>query len=477
MALLNLQCIIHKLLNSKLETKNIKHVTQIHSQIITNNLTHLSFLFNHLINLYSKCGQLDQTLLLFSNTDHSKNKNVITWTSLITQFSRTHNKSTEALNLFNQMRQTGAVPNEFTYSALLPACCTAENMSVGKQIHCLVLKHGVCANNGSFCFGRQVHGVGVKHGLVELGYVKNSLIDMYSKCGGFGEAVKLFRTIADKDVVTWNVMVMGLVQNNRFEEACNCFRVMRSEGVSPDEASISTALHASASLGALDQGALIHSQIIKSGFVSNSCVASSLVTVYAKCGGLEDASRVFEEIEDRSVVCWTAMIAACQLHGSGDQVIELFEEMLAKGIKPDHITLVCVLSACGHTGRLEKGLKYYDSMISLYGIKPGSEHYACVVDMLSRAGLLDEAKMFIESMPLEPDPSVWGALLGGCRKHGNLEIGKEVAERLFKMEPRNSGNYVLLSNIYARYGMLEKADEVRKAMGLNGVKKEPGCSC
>ncbi|KAI3912027.1 hypothetical protein MKW92_008145 [Papaver armeniacum] len=472
MVLSNLQY-INKLLNSStLQTKNIKHVTQIHSQIITNNLTNLSYLFNHLINLYSKCGQLSQNLLLFSNTNHSNNKNVINWTSLITQFSRTR-KSNEALNLFNQMRQTGVHPNQFTFSAVLPAC--AETMS-GKQIHCLVLKRGACSNSGSFCFGRQVHGVGIKHGLTESAYVKNSLVDMYSKCGRFGEALKLFRTIADKDVVTWNVMVMGLLQNNCFEEACNCFWVMRSEGVSPDEASLSTALHASASLGALDQGALIHNQIIKSGFISNSCVASALVTMYAKCGGLVDARHVFDEIEDRSVVCWTAMIAACQLHGFGDQVIDLFEEMLVKGIKPDHITLVCVLSACGYTGRVEEGLKYYDSMKWLYGIEPGSEHYACIVDMLSRAGRLDEAKMFVESMPLEPDPLVWGALLGGCRKHGNLEIGREVAERLFKMEPRNSGNYVLLSNIYARYGMLEKAKEVRKMMGLNGVKKEPGYS-
>ncbi|RZC56130.1 hypothetical protein C5167_014979 [Papaver somniferum] len=447
------------------------------------------------------------------------------------------------------MRQTGVHPNQFTFSAVLPAC--AETMS-GKQIHCLGLKRGfdsdvfvgsglidmygkccemgyaekvfdempernlvswnslivgfsknrlyekamtvfkevlvcpdqvsfstvlsACANSGNFCFGRQVHGVGIKHGLVELAYVKNSLVDMYSKCVGFEEALKLFRTIGDKDVVTWNVMVMGLLQNNCFEEACNCFWVMRSEGVSPDEASLSTALHASASLGALDQGALIHNQIIKSGFMSNTCVSSALVTMYAKCGGLVDARRVFDEIEDRSVVCWTAMIAACQLHGFGDQVIDMFEEMLVKGIKPDRITLVCVLSACGYTGRVEEGLKYYDSMKWLYGIEPGSEHYACIVDMLSRAGRLDEAKMFVESMPLEPDPLVWGALLGGCRKYSNLEIGREVAERLFKMEPRNSGNYVLLSNIYARYGMLEKAKEVRKMMGLSGVKKEPGYS-
>ncbi|OVA13506.1 Pentatricopeptide repeat [Macleaya cordata] len=432
-------------------TMIISHGEQIHSLILKHGFQSDVFVGSAMVDMYAKCSNMDSAKNVF---DEMPERNLVSWNSLIVGFSQ--NKLYEqAIGVFREVfKEMTISPDQVSFSSALSAC----------------------ANMDKVCFGRQVHGVVVKHGLIDLAYVKNSLVDMYTKCGCFEDAIKLFTTIADKDVVTWNVMAMGWAQNDCFEEACNYFWVMRSEGILPDEASLSTVLHASASLAALDQGTLIHNQIIKSGFMWNSCVGSSLITMYAKCGSLSNAGRVFEEIEDRNVVCWTAMIAACQQHGCGDQVIELFEQMLGIGIKPDYITFVCVLSACSHTGRVEEGLQYYNSMNRVHGMKPGSEHYACMVDMLGRAGRLDEAKMFIESMPADPDPSVWGALLGACRKYGNLEMGREVAERLFEIEPNNPGNYVLLSNIYTRYGMLEEANEVRKMMGLNGVRKEPGCS-
>lgn len=460
-----------------------------------------------------------------------------------------------ALKLFNQMRSTGIYPNQFTFSAVLPACANTVVVIYGEQMHSLICKHGygfdlfvatalvdmyakccymglaenvfdempdrnlvswncmivgflinemydravsffkrvigvmlspdqvsfssvlsACANIGISHTGKQVHGVAVKYGLVSLAYVKNSLMDMYFKCGSSTDAIKLFNTIGDRDVVTWNVMVMGCVQNDNFEEACNYFWVMEREGVPPDEAAFSTVLHAAASLAALDQGTLMHNQIIKYGFGTNPCVTSSLIVMYAKCGSLDDAHRVFEESEDRNVVSWTAMISACQQHGCANRVIELFEEMLEEGIKPDYITLVCVLSACAHTGRVEEGFAYFSSMTQKHNMSAGPEHYACMADLLGRAGRLNEAKKFAETMPIKPDAMVWGALLGACRNHGDLEMGREVAEKLFEMEPYNPGNYVLLSNMYSRRGMLKEANEVRRLMGINGVRKEPGCS-
>ncbi|XP_042483347.1 putative pentatricopeptide repeat-containing protein At3g13770, mitochondrial [Macadamia integrifolia] len=545
---------LNSLLNATGETQDIRHATQIHAQIITNNYTSLAFLFNNLLNIYANCGHLHRSLLAFSHT-HNDAKNIITWTSLITQFSRCH-KPLEALSLFNQMRRTGISPNHFTFSAILSACANTAILAHGEQMHSLIHKHGfqtdifvgsaiidlyakcgntvsakaafdempqrnlvswnamivgfsqnknheqaiglfmeiinddsvipdevsfssvlsTCADMGSLDVGRQVHALVVKHGLIFRPYVKNSLVDMYGKSGCFADAIELFKTMAARDVVTWNVMAMGWAQNDCFEEACNYFWIMRNEGISPDEASFSTALYASASLAALDQGTSIHDQIVKTGFISNTCVQSSLITMYAKCGSLFDAHRVFEEIKNRNVVCWTAMITAYQQNGLGDRVIELFEQMLAEGLKPDHITFVSVLSACSHTGRVEEGFGYFNSMSSVYGMKPGPEHYACMVDMLGRAGQLNEAKRFIESMPVRPDPSVWGALLGACRSHGHLEMGKQVAEKLFEVEPNNPGNYVLLANIYMHHGRLEEANEIRRLMGINGVRKEPGCS-
>ncbi|KAK2976321.1 hypothetical protein RJ640_008775 [Escallonia rubra] len=545
---------LNTLINNAIPNKNINHATQIHAQIITNNFASLPFLFSKLLNLYAKCSYIDQSLTLFATT-HDESKNVVSWTSLITQLSH-HNRPHQALDFFKRMMGTYVHPNEFTLSAVLPACAHAKIVSFGEQVHSLLCKHGfecyifvatalvdvyakcgdiknaekvfdempernivtwnamivgclqnklydravgffkgvigerwmcpnevsfsgglsACANMGGGDTGRQVHGVAVKHGLISLAYVKNSLVDMYCKCGLFEDAVNLFLMIQDRDVVTWNVMAMGCVENDKFEEACKYFRAMRREGISPDGASFSTALHAAATIAALDQGTLIHDQIIKTGFGRNPGIASSLITMYAKCGGLIDARRAFDETEDRNVVSWTAMISAFQHHGCADQAVEFFEVMLEEGIEPNNVTLVCVLSAFSHSGRVDEGFAYFNSMTERHKVNPGPEHYACMVDLLGRAGRMSDAKRFVESMPIDPDASVLGALLGACRSQGDLELGREVAERLFEIEPNNPGNYVLLCNTYSRKGRLEEANEIRRLMGVKGVRKEPGCS-
>ncbi|URE44969.1 PPR repeat [Musa troglodytarum] len=535
------------------QASNPRHATQIHSHLITTNSLPIPLLHTQLINLYAKCGQLEQAVLTFRTTQHCSN--VVTWTSLITHLSHSH-RPLEALSLFAQLKRSGPSPNPHTFSAVLPACAEAGSPATGRQVHALAHKHGVasdvyvasaladmyakcgdmgdsqrvfdemtqrnlvswnalivgfvrnkmyhgateafrelladqalspdqvsfssvlsaCANGGGIDFGRGVHGHAVKLGMAStLDYVRNSLIDMYSKCGCLDEAMKLFDSCSDRDVVTWNVMMMGWIESDRMENACNCFRAMIREGISPDEASFSTVLHALARLASWGQGAAIHTLVVKTGFASNRCVGSSLISMYAKCGSLDDAYRSFEEAEDRTnVVAWTAMITAFQQHGHGDDVIQLFEQMLREGVEPDYITFVSVLSACSHNGLVDQGFKYFYSMSPK--VTPGSEHYACMVDMLGRAGRLDEAKRFIDTMPIRPDSSVWGALLGACRNYRNLELGDEVARRLFEIEPDNAGNYVLLSNMYAYHGRLEEAKEVRRTMESTGLRKETGCS-
>ncbi|RWR74190.1 putative pentatricopeptide repeat-containing protein [Cinnamomum micranthum f. kanehirae] len=424
---------------------------QMHSLIVKHGFESDLFVASALADMYAKYADLDAAKRVF---DEMPERNLVSWNAMIVGFM--HNKLyEEAVGMFRRLLVEGEMrPDQVSFSSALSAC----------------------ANLGSLNFGKQVHVLVVKLGLESLAYVNNTLVDMYGKCECLDAAIKLFSSIKDKDVVTWNVMMMSWVQNDCFEEACNCFWVMRREGILPDEASFSTSLHASASLAALNQGTLIHGQIIRTGFQRNLCVRSSLITMYAKCGSLDDATNAFEENKDRNVVSWTAMIAACQQHGCGDRVIQLFEEMVEEKIEPDYITLVCVLSACSHNGLVEKGFHYFDSISQVYRLKPGPEHYACMVDMLGRAGRLEEAKSFIESMPVKPDPTVWGALLGACRNYKNLDVAREVARRLFEMEPENSGNYVLLSNIYMHHGKLEEANQVRRLMGMNGVRKDPGCS-
>ncbi|XP_015968733.1 putative pentatricopeptide repeat-containing protein At5g52630 [Arachis duranensis] len=545
---------LNSVINNASQFKNLKHATQIHTQIITANYASHPILFNNLLLLYAKCGSIHHSLLFFTSTPRAS-INVVTFTTLITYLSRFNNPFL-AISYFNRMRCTGIYPNNYTFSAVLPACAHTNLVTHGQQLHALVYKHGfdtdtfvasalldmyakcgsmslaqkvfdemphrnlvswnslivgflknnlyhraigifrevvrqaslppdqvsfsgvfaACAAVVDMDFGKQVHGNGLKRGLLVLVYVKNSLVDMYSKCRLFDDAAKLFHADGEKDVVTWNVMIMGCVHSEHFEEACSYFRAMKREGFLPDEASYSSVLHACASIAALTQGTLIHNQILKLGHVKNACVSSSLVMMYGKCGNLFDAYRVFEETEHRNVVCWTAMIAVCHQHGCANEAIGLFEDMLKEGIVPEHITFVSVLSACSHTGQVEDGFRYFNSMNNIHNIEPGLEHYACMVDLLGRVGRLDEAWKFIESMPIKPDSSTWGALLGACGKYGNLEMGREVADKLFELEPDNPGNYVLLSNIYSRHGMLEKANEVRQLMGIKGVRKEIGCS-
>ncbi|XP_021734558.1 putative pentatricopeptide repeat-containing protein At5g52630 [Chenopodium quinoa] len=547
---------LNSLLNTATQNKKcFKQATQIHTQIIINHYTTLPFLLCNLLNLYAKSGHFIQSLILFSNIEDCY-KNVITWTSLITHLSH-NNLPIKAITLFNQMRVSGVYPNQFTFSAILPACANLKDLFSGVQMHGLISKHGfdnhvfvgtglvnmyakcgdmlsaqkmfdempernrvswnsmivgfldnekydeallgfkgvlceksivpdevtassaltACANmNGGLDIGKEVHSVVFKRGLIASSYVQNSLMDMYCKCGSSEGAVILFTSFAEKDVVTWNVIITGFLQNNNFEEALKYFVIMRSQTILPDEASYSTAVNACAGLAALNQGTMIHNLIMKSGFEENMSLANTLISMYAKCGSLVDAHRVFRAVNDPNVVCWTAIISAFQQHGCSNQAIELFENMLQQGIRPDYRTFVCVLSACAHTGKVMEGFDYFNSVESVHRMKLGHEHYACMVDLLGRAGRLEEAKRFIESMPMDPGPSVWGALLGACRNRGNLEIGKEAAEKLFQIEPSNPGNYVILANIYTRNGKSEEADEIRRQMGVIGLRKEHGCS-
>lgn len=534
------------------KSSNYDHATQIHSRVVINNFLSVSFIFNNLLNLYAKCGYFNKSLTLFENTQ-DEYKDVITYTSLITQLSKC-SECYKALIFFKKMMASFVLPNEYTFSAILPVCGEIGVACNGEQVHSLILKHGfvlylfvgsalvdmygkcgdmrlakkvfdempvrnlvswnsmingflgnkmyddavgvlkevvgvkcvvpnqvtfssvlsACGNMGSLDIGRQVHGVVLKYGLVSVAYVKNSIMDMYVKCGFFEDAYKLFRTTEDRDVVAWNVIATGFVQMGKFEDACKFFWDMRSEGVFPDEVSFSCVLHSAASIAALEQGSLVHNQVIKTGLGYNICTVNSLINMYAKCGSLADAHRVFVECESKNVVTWTTMISAFQQHGCAYQAIELFKNMLEEGIKPSSITFVSVLSACSHTGRVDEGFYYFNAMSEQHNIYPGHEHYACMVDLLSRAGRLGEAKNFVESMPIEPGASVWGALLGACNRFGNLEMGVEVAKRLFELEPDNPGNYMLLCNMYTRNGRAKEASEVRRLMGFKRVTKKLG---
>eukprot|EP01018_Ginkgo_biloba_P001986 Gb_13633 [translate_table: standard] len=347
--------------------------------------------WNIVIAGYVKCGRIEDARQLF---DKMPERDAVSWSSMIAGYTR-HGNCEEAMKLFSQMRRRGIKPNEFTFGSVLCASANLPLLGQGKQVHGLVIKSDFKSNV----------------------FVGSALVDMYTKCGSIDDARKQFDQMPERNSVSWNAMVAGYAQHSCGEEALNLFRQMQGEGVKLDKFSFSTILNACASLRALERGKHVHAHVIKTGFESNVFVGSALVDMYAKCGCIDDARQVFDKICKRDLVFWTTMITGYAQNGCGKDVLEFFEQMLKLGMKPDHVTFTGVLSACSHAGLVDEGRQYFDSMVRDHCIKPTPDHYGCLIDLLGRAGCLDEAEFFIKNMPIEPDAIVWGALLSACRIH------------------------------------------------------------
>jgi pentatricopeptide repeat protein len=271
-------------------------------------------------------------------------------------------------------------------------------------------------------------------------------------------------------------MIAGYSQNGHFYEALELFREMQLADIKPNTDTFASVIPACANLASLNHGKEIHDSILRNKFLPDVFLESALVDMYAKCGTIGHACIVFRKMCIRDVVSWNAMIIGYAIHGLGMETIQLFEEMLLSGLSPDDVTFVGVLFACCHAGLVQDGLQYFDCMRQMYHITPTTEHLCCMVDLLGRAGALNEAENFIKEMPIEPSATVWVSLLGSCRNHNNIELAERVAARLFHLDPNSATPYVLLSNIYAAAGMWNDIQKVRKMMKDNNVAKKPGCS-
>ncbi|XP_057873406.1 putative pentatricopeptide repeat-containing protein At5g52630 [Cryptomeria japonica] len=428
----------------------LKQGRQVHSQIImTGNLIDI-VPNNILIDMYSKCRCIDDARKLF---DKMPRRDSISWNAMLAGYSQNGNPEV-ALEFFRQIRRARIELNQFAYSSVLKACAAMAELQPGKQVHAHVIK----TKSGSDV------------------YVGSSLVDMYTKCARIEDARHVFDKMSTSNVVTWTTMIAGYVQSELVEEALKLFCQLPHRDIKPDEFIFSSVLSACARLSAFEQGTQIHGHVIKTGYESQKCAGNSLIEMYSKSGCIKDARRVHESMLTRDVISWTAMIAGYAHHGYGIEALQLFKEMQQAGTKPNNITFVCVLSACSHAGLVDEGRYYFDAMQQDYDIIPTSEHYACIVDLLGRSGHIEEADKIVNTMPFKPCASVWGALLGACRVHGNTEIGRRAAENLLELEPQCSGTHVLLSNIYAAAGKWDDAAKVRKLMKDRGVKKETGLS-
>ncbi|KAG8382994.1 hypothetical protein BUALT_Bualt05G0137700 [Buddleja alternifolia] len=406
--------------------------------------------YNTMLMGFLRCGMVKESEHLF---ECMLERDSISWTTMITGLMQ-NRMNKEALDFFREMRLKGLDMDQYTFGSILTACGGLLSSREGKQIHAYITRTDHMDNV----------------------FVASSLLDMYSKCRNINYAEKVFGKMRYKNIVSWAAMVVGYGQNGYNYEAIHTFCYMHRTGVKPDDFTLGSVISSCANLATLEEGAQFHSLALVSGLISFITVCNTLITLYAKCGNIEESQFLFDEIKLRDEVSWTALVSGYAQFGKADETISLFEKMLSRGMKPDEVTFISVLSACSRVGNVEKGREYFALMVDKYGIWPILDHYTCMIDLFSRAGQLDEAKNFILQMPCHPDTIGWATLLSSCRTRGNMEIGKWAAKSLQELDPGNIAAHVLLASIYEDKGEWDEAARVRKAMREKGVRKDLGLS-
>ncbi|KAL2492032.1 Pentatricopeptide repeat-containing protein [Abeliophyllum distichum] len=385
------------------------------------------------------------------------------------------------------MKNRGIWPDEFTFAPLLKACANVGDLKLGRRVHKEVLVLGF-ARFGSIRIGVVEFYVNcnrmddARRVFEEMSHrdviVWNLMIHGYCKSGNVEIGLSLFRQMGERSVVSWNTMISCLAQSGKYMEALGLFREMWYEGFEPDEVTVVTMLPVCAHLGEVDIGRWVHSHVESSGLYNDFIsVGNALVDFYCKSAELEKAFEVFKDMPRKNVVSWNVMISGLAFNGNGELGVEMFEEMTNhEGTSPNDATFVVILACCVHAGLVQRGRDFFASMVTNYHIKPKLEHYGCMIDLLSRSGCVKEAYDLIQTMPMKPNAAIWGALLSACRTYGEMELVERAVKELINLEPRNSGHYVLLSNIYAERGNWGGVEEVRMLMKENHVNKTMGQS-
>jgi pentatricopeptide repeat protein len=435
-------------INACASLRSLEEGRCIHTQIIQSGCESDLYVNNALIDMYAKCGSLEDAWRVFNKMP---TRDVVAWNGMIFGHVRS-GAGRKALELYQQMQHERVQPEPITFVGVLTACASLAALEEGRRIHQQVIKKG-CESNI---------------------IVGSSLVDMYAKSGSLDEAWSVFNRMPSRNVIAWSAMILGHVKCGEGLKALALSRQMQREGVEPDYVTFMGILSACASVAALEEGRHIHKQIIRSSCESNVCVGTSLIDMYSKCGSIEDAWSVFNKMATRNVATWNAMLGGYAMHGHGKDALEHFEQMCLEGVEPDRVSFLVLLSACSHAGLLDEGLCYFESMGPVYSIPATLELYACMVDLLGRAGHLHEAEDLVKAMSCEPDIYVWVALLGACRVHGEVEMGERIAKQVLELNPGDAAGYVLLSNIYAAAGKWDLRANIQRQRLRMGVKKDPG---
>ncbi|KAF6138490.1 hypothetical protein GIB67_022524 [Kingdonia uniflora] len=457
-----------------------------------------------LINGYVRLKQIAEAEKLF---DRMPERNVVTWNTMVSGYA--HNGRMEkAFELFGRMPER----NVFSWNTIITALAQSGRVVEAKRFFDEMPERDVVSwtamvaglsQNGKIdeardLFNRMPERNVVSWNAMVTGYAQNlrldealdifewmperdlpswnTMITGFIQNGEIKRAYNLFKEMKERNVVTWTTMITGYVQDGESEEAMKLFSRMQASGVSPNEGTFVNVLSACSNLAGLGEGKQIHQMISKTIYQKSEIIESALISMYSKCGELGIARDIFDRSSKRDLVSWSGMIAAYAHHGDGKEGILLMEEMRKLEIKPDEVTYIGLLSACSHSGLLNEGLKYFDELVRDRSIKVREEHYTCLVDLCGRAGRLDKAFEVIKQLEIKPTSFLWGALLGGCNVHGNIEIGNLAAKNFLEVEPDNACTYLLLSNMYATAGKWREAATMRLKMKDKKLKKQPGCS-
>lgn len=424
---------------------------KIHMELVRGGFALDCFVTSSLVDMYGKCGCLETAKEVF---EAMQTKNVVSWNSMIAGYSL-KGDSKSCIEFFRRMNKEGIKPTSTTLSSILMACSRSVELQLGKFIHGYIIRNSIEADI----------------------FVNSSLIDLYFKCGKIGSAKNVFQSIPHTNVVSWNVMISGYVTAGSYLEALAIFTDMRKSGVKPDAVTFTSVLPACSQLAVLEMGKEIHNLIIENKLENNEVVMGALLDMYAKCGAVDEALRIFNRLPERDFVSWTSMIAAYGSHGQTFEALKLFEKMRQSNAKPDKVTFLTVLSACGHAGLVDEGYYYFNQMIIDYGLKPAVEHYSCLIDLLGRMGRLQEAFEILKRTPeIREDVGLLSTLFSACYLHKDLELGEQIGRFLIEKNPDDPSIYIILSNMYAS---VKKWDEVRKArlkIKELRLKKNPGCS-
>ncbi|KAL2329957.1 hypothetical protein Fmac_017538 [Flemingia macrophylla] len=426
---------------------------QCHGLLLKLGLEFHEYVKSALVHMYSRCSHVELALQVLDAVPGRYDNDIFCYNSILNAFVGS-GRAEEAVEVLRRMVDESVAWDHVTYVGVMGLCAQIRDLQLGLGVHARLLRGGLMLNE----------------------FVGSMLIDMYGKCGEVLSAKKVFDGLQKRNVVMWTALMTAYLQNGYFEESLNLFPCMDRDGTPPNQYTSAVLLNACASIAALRHGDILHARVEKLGFKDHVIVRNALINMYSKSGSIDSSYNAFSDMIHRDIITWNAMICGYSHHGLGEQALQVFQDMVSAGECPNYVTFIGVLSACAHLGFVKEGFYYLNQVMKSFKIEPGLEHYTCMVALLSRVGMLDEAENFMKTTQVKWDVVAWRTLLNACHVHRNYGLGRRIAESVLQMDPRDVGTYTLLSNMYAKAKRWDGVVTIRKLMRERNIKKEPGVS-